>query len=238
MNIGIYGNSTAIWDGHQEFSFVNKLKDYFSAKIIHTGTAMCSEERILFDLKKTKALDIAIIFHAKPSYVFCPGIDRDIDTLDKKTIVKKLLNGYIELPNKDSNSNTVESSDQEALDLWFKDHNNSEELITGFLAYKKIFFHPDLQQSRYYGALVQLDSYLMLKNIPVVHCIHRPEFYPKWFEFQSGVIERKLHSLRKETRLSSDYQSSVNGINEEGNKIIFNTLVPLIDAARSKVVIR
>lgn len=238
MNIGIYGNSIAIWDGLQEFSFIKKLKDQFSANIVHTGTAMCSEERILFDLKKTKLLDVAIIFHAKPSYIFCPGMPRDIDTLDKDTIVKKLHNGYTEIYNDVAHTNTTEISNQEALGLWMRDHNNSEEIIKSFVAYKEMFFHPDLQRSRYHGALIQIDNYLTLKNIPVVHCIHRPEFYPSWFKFQSGEIERKMHSLRKEISLRTDYKSSVNGITAEGNEIIFSTLVPLINAARSKVVIR
>ena len=38
-----------------------------------------SEERILYFLKKTPVkIDVAIIFHGIPNYIFCPGLDRDL----------------------------------------------------------------------------------------------------------------------------------------------------------------
>ena len=90
MNIGIYGPSIAKYNGEQSDHFITLLKDYFNAKIVHSGIVQCSEERILFNLKKTKSLDLAIIFHAPPYNMFVPTWNRDITGVDKETFNKKI----------------------------------------------------------------------------------------------------------------------------------------------------
>lgn len=246
MNIGIYGHSICSWDKVQEFSFIKKIKDHYSANIIHTGTTMCSEERILFDLKKTKNIDLAIIFHAKARWIYIPTWHRDIETLDRYTIIKKISNfpGYSEEQTFD---NTEGESSILATHRWYQDligetkFNDSEltaqELLEALLLNKKYMFSFDLQCNRYCGALVQIDQYLNFKNIPVVHCISEKEFHPAWFNFTSGIVDYNITEIKK-MGYKADHNFSCNNINEKGNELMFQQLVPLLDAARSKVVIR
>ena len=247
MNIGIYGNSICEWNRVQDFSFIKKLEDFYSANIIHTGTTMCSEERILFDLKKTKNLDLAIIFHAKARWIYIPSWHRDIESLDRYTIIKKIHSfpGYSEGYTFDNNEG---ESSILATRRWyqdcigetkFKDSKLSpEELLEALLLNKKYMFSFELQCNRFCGALVQIDQYLNFKQIPVVHCLSEKEFHPEWFNFSSGVVNHNITEIRKIPEYKSGFDLSCNGVNAAGNDLIFNQLVPLIDAARSKVVIR
>ena len=78
MNIGFYGHSAASWYGNPK-SFIDQVKERLNCNIVNVGVAQGSEERVLFDLKKTKKLDIAIIFHQHgPRYMFLPKCNRDI----------------------------------------------------------------------------------------------------------------------------------------------------------------
>jgi hypothetical protein len=89
-NIGIYGNSIAGYNGQQPDHFITLLKEYFNANIVHSGITQCSEERILFNLKKTKKLDLAVVFHSPPYNIFVPSWDRDITSVDRTTLNKKI----------------------------------------------------------------------------------------------------------------------------------------------------
>lgn len=91
MNIGIYGHSIAYYKNNDTNHFISLLQNHFKAKIVHTGIVQCSEERILFNLKKTKNLDLAIIFHVPPYNIFVPSWNRDISTVDKDTFNKKIV---------------------------------------------------------------------------------------------------------------------------------------------------
>ena len=99
MNIGFYGHSAASWYGNPK-SFIDQVKERLNCNIVNVGVAQGSEERVLFDLKKTKKLDIAIIFHQHgPRYMFLPKCNRDItvDTIpenkSKKLPTAKVLCG-------------------------------------------------------------------------------------------------------------------------------------------------
>lgn len=99
-------------------------------------------------------------------------------------------------------------------------------------------FSVELQRNRYCGALVQIDQYLNFKQIPVVHCLSEKEFHPEWFNFSSGVVNHSITEIKKIPKYKAEHNLSCNGVNEDGNELMFNQLIPLIDAARSKVVIR
>lgn len=90
MNIGLYGHSMAQWTNKQTFSFGTKLVEHYQANMVNSGCAQGSEERILFELKKTKKLDLAIIFHSNPDFFFVPSHDRDYTTLDRDSLVYKI----------------------------------------------------------------------------------------------------------------------------------------------------
>ena len=88
MNLGIYGHSLGKWDKKLPFSFITKLKEHYNANIVNSGCGHGSEERILFELKKTKNLDLAIIFHSNSSSFFIPTWHRDVDSFDQDYLLK------------------------------------------------------------------------------------------------------------------------------------------------------
>lgn len=90
MNIGIYGHSVTVYKREDPNHFITMVKNYFQSNIVHTGTPQCSEERTLFELKKTKNLDFAIIFHSPPYNIFVPAWNRDITNVEKETFFKKV----------------------------------------------------------------------------------------------------------------------------------------------------
>jgi hypothetical protein len=90
MNIGIYGHSISMYEEADSDHFITLLKNHYNAKIVNTGVAQCSEERILFELKKTKNLDLAIIVHSAPYNIFVPSWNRDISNVDKDSFATKV----------------------------------------------------------------------------------------------------------------------------------------------------
>lgn len=289
MNIGLYGHSQAQWTNKQTFSFGTKLVDHFKANIVNSGCAQGSEERILFELKKTKNLDLAIIFHSNPDYFFVPSHDRDYTTLDRDSLVNKIpdksikkwffMNGYEQCPedllefwHKVPNWACYEIMTQfgcanifdvgveqnmvtkQMFDDWstkqdattikqlIKEKNKFAEDINFYLElfdtmelHKKYLYHYDLQMNRYYGALMQIDQYLKFKNIPVVHCLGKPFWYPQWFTFESGIIDKEVFKLQHEiTGYHAQFADSENNMNETGNQLVFDKMIPLITQAFEK----
>jgi len=290
MNIGIYGNSIAVWKNKQDFSYITKLQNHYQANIVNSGSVCASEERILFELKKTKNLDIAIIFHSDPFFIFIPGWWRDVNTLDQKTLLKKfelieslqieelskipelleitndsavmvdvpndsnhvagflkfmqtvpdgslynLVNSFIrpsggDLFNHETREEWCQGGDEALKNILGRYSNKKvhSELLDALILFKKYMYHYDLQQNRYYGALIQIDQYCFAKNIKVIHCLGKPSWYPNWFKFSSGLIDRELGLLQK-SQYYDRYSKSDNGVNEEGNSIMFNRIVELID---------
>jgi hypothetical protein len=276
MNIGIYGHSIARWGRKQPYSFITLLQDHFDAKIVNSGCTHCSEERILFELKKSKNLDLAMIFHSRVDCMFVPGWDRDVDTLDKDVVATKIPKATVKewfvalcdeewqdteefrmaetyldrIPNMAALNVIREGLNENmfnSLNLWLghgsefvlellkhqPKGNFYAELFETFELNKKYMYHPDLQMNRFMGALTQIDQYLNYKKIPVVHCIGNLKHYPPWFKFTSGVVESDLWRLQYDKQYSTGGESD-NSVNPEGNKIIFSSLLKLIEEAQSK----
>jgi hypothetical protein len=251
------------------------LQDHFNAKIVNSGCTHCSEERILFELKKSKNLDLAIIFHSRVDCMFVPGWDRDIDTFDKDAVATKIPNATVKewfqdravtwhdtqeyeealkyfdkVPNMASLNVIKEGLNENffnSLNLWLGQGsefvlellrhqpkgNFYAELFETFELNKKYMYHPDLQMNRFTGALTQIDQYLNYKKIPVVHCMSNLKHYPPWFKFTSGVVESDIWKLQYDRQYSVGSESD-NSVNTEGNKIIFSSLLNLIEEAQSK----
>lgn len=292
MNIGFYGHSMAQWDRQQDFSYITMVKNKFNANIVNSGVAQGSAERILFDLKKTKYLDLAIILHTDPDFYFVPSEGRDYSTTDRDNLKHKIPSGrakdwfrklgydapdtitdfYESLPNVPCYEllkrfdlapaiweETLKTGfqDQSKTDAWndwisgnsdsikelIKQSNVLSEEIDYYLGLfdalelmKKYLYHHDLQMNRYYGALMQIDQYLKFKNIPVVHCLGKPYWYPKWFKFETGVCDSEIYKLQHEITGYYAYAvDSENNMNEEGNQIAFDMIMPLIKQAMEKV---
>ena len=119
MNIGVYGHSIALYDPNDTNHFITLLKEHYNAKIVNTGVAQCSEERILFELKKTKKLDLAIIIHSAPHNIFVPSWSRDISNVDKDSFKTK-----VELL-KWLDSNNIDPEEFDDSVFWFSTVSNS-----------------------------------------------------------------------------------------------------------------
>jgi hypothetical protein len=236
MKIIVYGPSMGAMSEEQK-TFHYYLKEHYSADLLYKGCTVCSEERTLYEIKKQKIDAIHVIFHSKPTYMYFPGWHRDIKTLDQGEIVKKIFGKNILLPNIFNHNNTVLSSDKDALLAWYKKEldNGSEEfkIIYEMIPFmQKYSYSPELQQNRYQGALIQIDQYCRSKNLKVIHCLGEKSWYPKWFNFSSGIIDHECFELVKKNKES--YNSSINGVSHEGNIKIYQRLISLIDAACSR----
>lgn len=213
MNIGFYGHSNCAFLG--DYSFLNLVAAHFNAKIINTGVRQGSEERILFELKKTKDLDIAVIFHSEPQYIFLPGCDRDVGV--NFISEARLLHLFTEWDKpfaKEHHKKFIEK---------FK---TAAEFKLAMEYFKNYLYHPDIQLNRFYGSLIQIDQYLKFKKIPCIHVIGKNQL-PDWFTFSTGSVNYSIIDIIKENPIPP---STVffNGITKEGNYLVASKLVTLI----------
>jgi hypothetical protein len=290
MKIGIYGHSNA-QPGHEEFLWTNLLKDHYQATVENYAVVHGSAERVLYSLKKTKDLNLAIIFHSPPHCLYVPNYLRDFDTFDKDALTKKMIqnwvhgvfddesdramykhvtpdmyNAWYRVPNalilellSAASKNPGLMMDSDFMEKWTNAAPDSEkeynllhnfitntsnkdkiseyvELLDCFSLYRKYFHNHDVYKNRYYGALLQIDQYLTNFNIPIIHCVGPNSWYPKWFSFQSGVINTTILPASKMLEYTSGgYNASSNGFNPDGNRFVFDTLLPLISVAQEKV---
>ena len=185
LNIGFYGHSTACWaNSENNVSFIDQIRVKFDATIVNIGVPQGSEERILFDLKKTKELDVAIIFHSHPKFIFLPGCNRDVSI----TNVPGRKAQYL------WSEDQSEPVSQERHEKEFFSYGHikevfktTEEYVNAMTCYKEYFYHPDLITNRYYAAMASIDDYLMNKKIKSYHIIH-PIFLKgrSWATIKSG----------------------------------------------------
>jgi hypothetical protein len=223
LHIGFYGHSTASCIGMSE-SYIDQIAEYFDAKIVNVGAAQGSEERALFDLKKTKDIDIAIIFHsATPRYIFLPSCDRDISVDAVPTNKANVL--WSESDNR-KNVSTEEFENEfftySKIKEVFKDVDTFVETMR---LNKQFLYHPDLVKNRYEGARCLIDLYCLQKVPKVIHVIdHYQEKIGTWFKFQSGIVDYELGKVAKK------YYSSgrPNNLSDEGNIIIAEKIIKII----------
>jgi len=76
MKIEFFGSSiigSNTFQPEKPKSFYDLILDHFNATSLNFMIAQCSEERILYNLKKTSEIDIAIIFHSTPQFIYFPN---------------------------------------------------------------------------------------------------------------------------------------------------------------------
>lgn len=264
MNIGVFGHSLCMYNDNDTDHFIHFIRNHFDANIVQTGVVQCSEERILYDIKKQKKLDLAIVFHSKPFYKFIPSWSRDVSTVDRNSLINKItiedfLKNEVGVSNNDLEEFTtkfsqipngsifqllehfdIEEAEEPFLtgdmktvkQLILKYANNEESffnnLFDALYLEKKFLSTPELEMNRYYGAMIQIDSYLKYKNIKCVHFVNDSKWFPIWHKFISGPVNNTILNIIKE---DSEYYTSktFNKVNKQGNQLIFNTIIEMLN---------
>lgn len=210
LKIGFYGHS--ICSNNFVGTYLNSVLTHFDARLVNQGTGMASEERILFELKKTRP-DIAVIFHSQPHYLFLPKYPRDCNLIDSEDTIHRIIQhknfGF------DGKSPTPWSEKE----LIERDLYSLPEAVK---LYRKHIYHTEVHNNRYYGAMMMIDS-VCLNTVPVT--IHIPilKFLPNWFKLQSGQVLTELSKI-----VDRRAPGMPNGISIEDNAILENTLIKTI----------
>lgn len=238
MNILFFGNS--ILQRHPEKPmFVDMVYQHYGIDIcsyefinkFYSAIPGCSEERILFFLKKS-VLDVAIIFHSRPTSIFFPSWFKDLrnGVIDKPTFEYLLKQSYrarflynLKYTNFDNINLDFDYSNCEIDDVDY----DINDLVAAAKNYED-FFHPDLQFNRYCGALVQIDQYVTLNKIKTIHFINN-RFIPSWFKFNSGIVNDYMQSWQYINPHTCSYSEWPNAITYESNKLIADYIINSID---------
>jgi hypothetical protein len=219
MNIGFYGHSNCAYSSPD--SFLDIVADQLGAKLVSKGVKQGSQERILFDLKKTKDLDLAVIFHSEPGYIFLPNCDRDIDLTN---ISKRRIENVLKQEEWNGSFLTTHNPS-------FKDHFKTlDAVVNTATVFRDHLYHPDAVMNRFYGALLQIDRYLTDRSIPCVHVLNYSNAIPNWFKFTSGVVDYTVIDTCQ-TYKTEGSNFFVNTVTREGNIEVAKKLLTLINAA-------
>jgi hypothetical protein len=221
MNIGFYGHSSCSY--RSKDSLIDLLAAKLDSEIVNIGVRQGSEERVLFELKKTKDLDLAIIFHCPSNFLFLPGCDRDFK-IDGKFQSRA---SYIWNINEIQDMNEKLGFHQEHHKKFIEKFQTINKFVNAMTTLKTFFFDPDLNMNRYYGSLSQIDQYLLAKQINTIHVVSNGLPLPDWFKFQSGIVDQSIPELIEEHKSSSS-DWFVNGLTETGNVLIADRLYQLI----------
>jgi hypothetical protein len=205
MKIGFYGHSNCAYRSTD--SFIDIIANRFGAEIVNTGVKQGSEERILYELKKTKQLNLAVIFHSIPSSIFLPNCNRDLVLRDMSDVRMHYL-----LFEKEKDI-TIDNDDYEH--TLKKQFHNIETFKNVLEVHKNYFYNPDALLNRYYGALMQIDKFLIDKQIPTIHVLEKT--LPKWLSFQSGIVDFDIMKLTRQYRLPAGARFVSNCVTVEGN---------------------
>ncbi len=226
MRLGFYGHSIASWAGANEHttSFIKVVVDHFKADLVNLGVPQGSEERILHDLKKTKNLDVAVIFHALPKYLYLPKCKRDI-AIDK--VPEDRLQGLWSENGSASDSLTYEQFENE-----FMSYGRIQEVfgtpgnfVKCMTAYKAYLHDTDLHLNRYQGAMQLIDLYCAAKVPKVIH-VALAKTIPPWMTFTSGVLMPSMAELMLQA-----YEVGVNpnNLSRLGNKMMAFSIIREIE---------
>lgn len=230
MKIEFFGHSICgkRQDPNKCKTFVDLILEHYNGANRWLGYANCSEERILYCLKKSEPPDVAIIFHADPTFIFTPSLSCDYHRLNDHELTEKF--NYDAPKFFASWKQDRIFTNEEPVEI------DPEIARKAFLSYYEFFTTPEVNRSRFYGALIQIDQYLTNKKIPVIHCPKSPKHLPKWFKFSSGIVDLELGlSQNANHPYRTSYAKSDNAVTEDGNKAIAATLIKYIDQLTGKV---
>lgn len=225
MHIDFFGHSIA---GKKHVgksdTFADIILNKYKATNRYVGVAECSEERILYELKKNpEQMDVAIIFHSNPAFYFVPTLTRDYHKMPDNHINDAVeYNCPIFMPEVAEDRMVDRSKTYGPVD--------KNDFISAIRHYQKYYHNTELARNRYYGALIQIDQYLAFKKIPVIHCVSKKEWIPNWFKFTTGIVDYEIAPMQfRDSPWACHYTQSDNAITYEGNLIIADKLSSYID---------
>lgn len=237
MRLGIFGSSIIGLSDSDSVRKQKTISDLLAEKyeidqqmdLCH-GIARCSEERILFYLKKSRSLDVAVIFHSRPEDVFFPCLDHDFKHANYRPEHRdyhKSINHHVNRYKLDGGKTPMirEGDGSEYIPY--------DEYMALVDFYRENFYHLDLQRNRFMGALIQIDQYLTYKKIPTVHFVYENQI-PKWFSFTSGIVDEETAGMQFDQRFSASYRESNNGLREDVNREIASKINRYIDTLLEK----
>lgn len=245
MNIQFYGHS--ITNISREFpikTFVDLILEKYQATCQpHSrGIPLCSEERILYDLKKTKDMDVAVIFHTNEDFYFFLTDQRDHEVMNSEELDRKFgdeNHGFGE----SRYGLLVDKAKDRAIGNCAWETYKTADIKTLLTNYQNLMLSKDLMRNRYFGALIQIDQYCTSKGIPVIHCPLDKRSIPTWFNFTSGIVDYEINAYNykhlgwgtgQPNPHYIGYQKSDNAISEEGNVLIADRLCSHIDQLLKK----
>ena len=218
MNIGFYGHSICAYRGKD--SFIDIVEERTKSNIINIGVRQGSEERILFELKKTKKIDLAIIFHSPHNFVFLPGCERDFAVNSNFANKAQYIWDAAEVEEWTHHKNHHEN--------FFKYFGSKEEFIKVMNVYRERFYNSDLTMNRYYGSLLQIDQYLLSKKIKTIHVISKRLPIPVWFQFKSGIVDYSITEIIEKNGIPPN-TFFVNCITKKGNELVADRLLEIFN---------
>lgn len=212
-------------------TFYDLLADRYNMKGVDhhdlaTSITCCSEERILYFIKKQgNPLDIVVILHSPFWFVFNPSFNRDFPlshvTPHDIEDVRDHDEGWLYYPTAIRDRFLGDKYRGEP------DDGKINKIITN---YGRYFSSIDLQRNRYHGALIQIDQYLSAKNIYAIHLPWDRHHVPSWFTFTSGPVLHDLQEMaHSPAHWKTSYHASTNSVSPEGNQIIADAISEKID---------
>jgi hypothetical protein len=213
-NLGLFGHSVCTDTQFVVGSYQQLLVEKFpTLNIVNLGSGNSSEERIFYELKKAKNLDIAVIFHSRPGAIFIPNSNRDLYTTRRelKSVVNNQWNHLVK-------SNGIRNV--------FPDLKTFYNTFDFYMSYLST---PDLEKNRFESALLAIDSYCLTDNIKLV--IHVPvrKYFPSWFSFKSGIINEDLIELSLQQGNPNNPNVLHDGVNEQIAELLSTLIAPYIN---------
>ena len=138
MRIGIFGDSSAVWRPNQNWgwlSYCEQINEYFTTDTINWyGANTGSLPRTIANIQKHKHLDLYIIFHSKPDYIYSPGWRRDfpLEEIKQATKNQQALEAFKEQLRRHSPFTHTDIKSE--LESWIRVWNNDKLVQLNFVA--------------------------------------------------------------------------------------------------------
>ena len=209
MKIGIFGDSSAVWRPNQDWgwlSYCEQVNQHFTEDTINWyGANTGSLSRTIVNIKKHKHLDLYIIFHSKPDYIYSPGWRRDFPLEEIKLAVK--------------DANALESFKEQ-----LRRHSpfNYEHIKSELQFWLNTWHDEKLLQMSFVANLLLLNRLLQGKKV-----IHVPRSNVEKQIAQTGLHNEYLQELLKSAGTHPTY------IPREQHDIVAQEMISMIEKIKS-----